>query len=123
MSACRLGFRIVEEQPDIGMKSPLVTLEGQDVVAVLIDDPPGDVTLAIEGGHDRSLERQHLQQLGHGGDFIGFRSGGDLRQDEALPQAVTSADLPLAVSNERRRTLPSIATTPWAVSAKRAMKR
>jgi hypothetical protein len=48
-----------------------------------------------------------------------------LRQDEALPQAVTlcSADLPLAVSKERRRTLPSIATTPWAVSAKRAMKR
>src|SRR4051812_501538 len=89
MSARRLGFRIVEEQPDISMKCPLVALEGQDVVAVLIDDPPGDVTLTIEGvdGHDRSLQRQHLQQPGHGGDFIGFRVGGDLRQDEALVTA------------------------------------
>src|SRR3954468_16168301 len=71
------------------MKSSLVALEGQDVVAVLIDDLSGDVTLAVEGidGHDRSLERQHLQQLGHGGDLIGFRLGGDLGQDEALVTA------------------------------------
>jgi len=41
------------------------------------------------------------------------------------PQADTmcSADLPLAVSNERRSTLPSIATTPWQASANPAMKR
>ena len=41
------------------------------------------------------------------------------------PQADTicSADLPLALSNERRSTLPSIATTPWQVSANRAMNR
>src|SRR4051812_21026530 len=33
-----------------------------------------------------------------------------------------SADLPLALSNERRSTLPSIATTPSQASAKQAMK-
>ena len=63
-----------------------VPFEGQDVVATLIDDLPGDVTLTIEGvdGHDRSLERQHFQQPGHGGNFIGFGVGGNLRQDQAL---------------------------------------
>ena len=41
------------------------------------------------------------------------------------PQAETmcNGDLPLARSNERRRTLPSIATTPSHCSAKPAMKR
>jgi hypothetical protein len=41
------------------------------------------------------------------------------------PQALTmcSADLPLARSNERRSTLPSMATTPWTVSANFAMNR
>ena len=34
-----------------------------------------------------------------------------------------SADFPLALSNDRRTTLPSIAMTPWQVSAKRAMNR
>src|SRR5687767_2751136 len=33
-----------------------------EVVATLIDDLPGDVTLTVEGGHDRSLQRQHFQQ-------------------------------------------------------------
>jgi hypothetical protein len=41
------------------------------------------------------------------------------------PQAETmcSGDLPLALSKERRRTLPSIATTPSYSSQKLAMKR
>ena len=41
------------------------------------------------------------------------------------PQAQTmcNGDLPLALSNERRRTLPSIATTPSHGSEKPAMKR
>ena len=89
MSARRLGFRIAEEQPDLGMKDPVVAVESQDVVAVLIDYPPGDVTLTIEAidVHDHSLAQQHLQQPGRGGDFIGFLNGGDLRQDEALVTA------------------------------------
>src|SRR5688572_29310481 len=109
------------------MKRPLVALEGQDVVAVLIDDLPGDVTLAVEGidGHDRSLERQHPRQpavisLDLAAVAICART-----RRWSQPQAVTmcSADLPLAVSKERRRTLPSIATMPWAASANRAIKR
>lgn len=82
----RSGFGIVEEQRDIAMQGSLVSFEGQDIVAALIDDPPGDVALTVEGidGHDRSLQRQHFQQLGHGGDLVGFFVSGDLRQDEAL---------------------------------------
>ena len=39
------------------------------------------------------------------------------------PQALTmcSGDLALALSKERRTTLPSMAITPWQVAAKRAM--
>src|SRR3954454_1751894 len=106
MSARRLGFRIVEEQPDISMKCPLVALEGHDVVAVLIDDPPGDVALTIEGidGHDRSLQRQHLQQPAVISlDFASVAICARTRR-WSQPQAVTicNADLPLAVSKERR---------------------
>ena len=40
----------------------------------------------------------------------------------SLPQALTmcSADFPLALSKERRSTLPSTATTPWQASGKPA---
>ncbi|MCC2690741.1 MAG: hypothetical protein K0S21_3544, partial [Rhizobiaceae bacterium] len=41
----RSGFGIVEEQRDIAMQGSLVSFEGQDIVAALIDDPPGDVAL------------------------------------------------------------------------------
>jgi len=39
-----------------------------------------------------------------------------------LPLPPLLLDLALAVSNDRRRALPSIATTPWQVSAKRPIK-
>jgi len=41
------------------------------------------------------------------------------------PHALTmcNADFLLALSNERRNTLPSIASTPWQVSENAVMKR
>ena len=63
----------------------LIRLQCQRVIAPLIDDLRGDGALAVEGidGHNGALERQHRQQLRHGGDLIGFRVGG-LRQHDAL---------------------------------------
>jgi hypothetical protein len=65
-------LRVVQEQGDIGVQRALVALEGEDVVAALRDDLFGGGPLAVEGidGHDRALERQHLEQLGHGGDLV-----------------------------------------------------
>ena len=68
------------------MQRALVALQRQDIVAALIDDLLGDVALAVErvDGHDRALEREHLQQLRHRGDLVGLGVGGDLRQHQAL---------------------------------------
>ena len=45
------------------MKRSLISLQGQGVVAALIDDLLGDGALAIErvGGHDRPFQPQHFQ--------------------------------------------------------------
>lgn len=42
--------------------------------------------MAVEGidRHDGAVERQHLQQLGDGGDLVGLGIGGNLREHEAL---------------------------------------
>ena len=42
--------------------------------------------MAVEGidGHDGAVERQHLQQFGDGGDFVGLGIGSDLSEHEAL---------------------------------------
>jgi hypothetical protein len=82
----RLVRRIVEECADVLMQRALVALQRQDVVAALIDDLPGNGTLAVErvGGHDRALQCEHLQKLRHGGDLIRLGVGGNLRQHKAL---------------------------------------
>ena len=67
------------------MKRSLISLQGEGIVAALIDDLLGDGALAIErvGSHD-VLQPQHLQQFRHGGNFVRLRVGGDLRQHKAL---------------------------------------
>lgn len=77
---------IVEEQADIRMQGGLIALQRQGVIAAAIDDLLGDGALAVErvDGHDRALERQHLQQLRHRGDLVGLLVGGDLRQHHTL---------------------------------------
>jgi hypothetical protein len=81
-----LALRIIKEAAHVVMQRALVALECQDIVTALILDLLRDAALAIEcvGGHDGALQREHLQQLGYGGDLVGFGIGGDLRQHQAL---------------------------------------
>jgi hypothetical protein len=55
-------------------------------VAVLLDDLPGDLALAIErvDGHDTALKPEHLQQFRHRRDLIRLGVGGNLRQHQPL---------------------------------------
>ena len=82
----RLAGGVVEKKHDVVMKRSLISLQGEGIVAALIDDLLGDGALAIErvGSHDRSFQPQHLQQFRHGGNFVRLRVGGDLRQHKAL---------------------------------------
>jgi hypothetical protein len=68
------------------MQARLVPLQSQVVVATLVNDLLGDLTLAVQriDGHDGAFERQHLQQLRHRSDFVGLRVSGDLCQHQAL---------------------------------------
>ena len=124
-----LVHRIVEIEADIVMQRALVALQRQDIVSALTNDLLCDRALAVErvSGHDRALQRQHLQKLRHGGDLVRLRVGGDLRQHKALLTAPRTDHVQrrsaAGALKERRRTLPSIATTPSTVAAKRAMNR
>ena len=57
-----LGQRVVEKHRDIGVQRALIALEGEAVIATLIDDLLGDRALTIErvDGHDGFLERQEF---------------------------------------------------------------
>ena len=81
-----LACGIVEISADIIVERALIALQSQRIVATLIDDLLSDRTLAVQrvGGHDRALQRQHLQQRRHGGDLVGLGVRGDLRQHHAL---------------------------------------
>jgi hypothetical protein len=81
-----LGRRIVEVGAQVLMQRSLVSLQSEDVVAALIHDLLGNCTLTVERirCHNRTLQRQHHQQLRHRGDLVGFGIPSDLRQHEAL---------------------------------------
>ena len=93
-------------------------LERQDILAALADDLSGDSALAVErvGGDGPTLEREQPSSLGTA--VISF----DLPSTASWPstrrcsqaQALTMCrgESLAAVSNERQRVLPSIATTP-----------
>jgi len=59
----RFAGGIVEIKHNVIMKRSLISLQGQGVVAALINDLLGDGALAIErvGGHDCPFQPQHLQ--------------------------------------------------------------
>jgi hypothetical protein len=109
------------------MQRALVSLQRQRIVAALMDNLPSDRALAVEciGGHDRTFQRQHLQQLRYCGDLVRFGIRGDLRQHQALLAAPCADHVQGRLSAgaiERtaqhlspglRRGRLSIAITPW----------
>ena len=124
----RFAGRIVEMQHNVVMKRSLISLQGQGVVAALIDDLLGDGALAIErvGGHDR-FSLSISNSFGTAVISFDFASvaicASTRRCSQPQAETMCNGDLPLARSNERRRTLPSIATTPSHCSEKLAMNR
>ena len=86
VDAVALDLRIVEEQGDIGVQGGLISLEGEQVVAALIDDLPGDLPLAADriDGDDRALEREHFQELRDCGDLVRLAIDGQLAEHQAL---------------------------------------
>jgi len=85
----RLRGGIVEISADIVIKIALIALEGQGVIAALVDDLACDGALTVEriDRHDAALQRKHRQELGNGGDLVRLGVGGDLAQHQALPAA------------------------------------
>src|SRR3984957_4933220 len=125
----RLAGGIVEIQHHVIMKRSLISLQGEGIVAPLIDDLLGDGALAIERvrGHDRSFSRSIAKSFGTAVISFDFASvaicASTRRCSQPQAETMCNGDLPLALSNERRRTLPSIATTPLHGSEKLAMNR
>jgi hypothetical protein len=65
---------------------PLIALEGQDVVGLLLQDLLGDIALTAHGvdRYDGAFDLQHLKQARDGHDLIGFLSRFDLAQHKTL---------------------------------------
>ena len=66
------GFLLGDEHLDVVAQGPLVALEGENVVGLLVDDRLGDVALISHGVdcHDGALDRHHLQELRDRDDFV-----------------------------------------------------
>ena len=64
----------------------MIAFQRKNVVGLLVDHLLGDLALAAHriDGHDRPLDRQHVQQFGDGDDFVGLCRDLDLPQDKAL---------------------------------------
>ena len=64
----------------------LVFLHRQHIVSPALGDLLGDLSLAAHGvdGDDAAIQVQHLQQLGNGGDLVGFLVGLHLAQGQVL---------------------------------------
>ncbi len=86
VAAVAQDLGVVEEEGDVGMQGGLIALEGEQVVAALIDDLPGDLAMAAHriDGDDRALERMHFQQLRDCGDLVRLAIDGQLAEHEAL---------------------------------------
>jgi hypothetical protein len=74
------------EYLDVLWEGTLVTLEGEDVIALLIDDFLGDVALAAHGvdGDDGPLDRQHIEKRRDGDDLVRFIRDLDLAEHQTL---------------------------------------
>jgi hypothetical protein len=106
----------------------VVVPQRQSIVFALIDDLPSNGALAVEciGGEMVPFSDSISSSFGTAVISLDLASVAICASTRrcSQPQALTmcSADFSLARSKERRRTLPSIATTPRTVSAKRVMK-
>src|SRR5215210_7651691 len=121
---------IVEEGAYVIVQASLVTFQGKDVVAALGHHFGGNDALAVEcvSGHDAPFERQQVEQLRHRRDLVGLAIDRKLTQQQPLVRRPSMEHVQRGLarrprSKERRSVLPSIATTPCKVSAKRCMKR
>jgi hypothetical protein len=68
----------------------LIALERENVIRFFLDDASGDRLLRPHrvDGDDRSFEREHVEEFGDRGDFVGFAIDGALRQHEPGPRGV-----------------------------------
>lgn len=71
---------------DILQQTPLIAFQAQHVVAALANDLFGDFLLTTHGidGDDGAGNIQALQELGNGGDFVGFVVDFHLPQHQAI---------------------------------------
>ncbi len=117
-----LGGGVIKEADDVIVQRALIAFQRQGVVATLIDDLPGRGAWQCNASAVTIVPWSDSRRSRAGTAVISF----DLASVATCastsrcshPQALTmcSADLPLARSNERRRTLPSMATTPGAAA-------
>jgi hypothetical protein len=82
-----IGFLLADEEFDVITQRALITLQGQDVVRLLVDDFSGDLALAAYGvdGDAGALDDQHVQELGNGDDLVRFLRHLDLTEHQSLP--------------------------------------
>ena len=75
-----LGLLFGDEQFVILAQGPLIALERQHVVGLLVDDLLGDGALAADRveGDDGALDRQQVEQFGDGDDLVRFVGDLDL---------------------------------------------
>src|SRR3954470_7229475 len=116
---------VVEEQLHVFKQRALIALERQHIGAALIGDRSSDLALTGHGvGRDHHAgEAEHLEQLRDRGDLVGLVAHpatcpSTRRCSAAQAETRCSGEAPAARSKERRRVLPSSATTPGQPSAK-----
>ena len=115
------GFLLGHEGLDIVAQRALIAFQRENVVGFLVHHLLGDVALAAHrvDGHDRPLDRQHVQQLGDGNDFVGLFRHLHLAQHEPLTgcegRDQMDGGLASRLRPERRDVLPSMAITPSGV--------
>src|SRR3954466_6219423 len=74
------------KQLNVLAQRALIALQREHVIGFLVHDLLCDVALAAHGidGHDRTLDRQHVQQFGNSDDLVGLFRDLPLTQHEPL---------------------------------------
>ncbi len=103
---------IVEHPADIVQERGPIALQGQDIVAALVEDRLGGGFLAVHrvGGDDPPLQRKEGQQLRHRRDLVGAAV------DLALAQDHTLLACPGADHVQRPRSGPTIERAPGGLA-------
>jgi hypothetical protein len=81
-----LAFCSAANTPTSSRNVPLIALERDDVIGLLVDDFPGDAALTPHRvyGDDGAFDRHHVEQGRNGDNLIGFFRYRDLPHDETL---------------------------------------